>query len=485
MMAYRDSYYTEGIPLPAPGNWPVDAALEKAAANVKERVEEIAQSSRFLRTVHPQTNIPLFDRREIEALQILGTGGFSQVRLIANFHLYRDGDKRKRSLAEYARQGRAQYALKHLRPELVRNLEDFESAAIDLSMEVHFLTRLNHPNIVKVRGLAKGGTDSLGCSHDGYFIVMDRLEPLDARIHRWRDRLYRFPGYRPVSFGRKINYGLQIADAIAYLHENAIIYRDLKVSTQNLSITCFRFPHLNSFLTFYSFVLSSCLHAQPANVGFNMQDWVQLFDFGLSRELPQGNRREDGTYLMSGVGTRRFMAPEIVNSNCYNEKVDVYAWAMTTLEMLTLQKPFPHYSTDQHAEMVCNRAERPLLNPYDIPMVLINVLEDAWAQDVTTRLDMAGVCRRLRPLLGCSDHELFQMSVGLVSRYSHVSLKTNAPSVCKENSDVHVEVPEHFQQLLDCEILSECSDEMDSCMDLTLTTTASTTWQDSVSTVFS
>jgi serine/threonine protein kinase len=115
--------------------------------------------------------------------------------------------------------------MKHLRGDLVGNKEDFESAAIDLCIEVKFLTRLNHPNIVKVRGLANGGTNAFAVRHDGFFIIMDRMEPLDHRIHRWKDRLYRCPDREQVSLSRKIDYASQIADAISYLHDHRIIFR--------------------------------------------------------------------------------------------------------------------------------------------------------------------------------------------------------------------------------------------------------------------
>ena len=223
------------------------------------------------------------------------------------------------------------------------------------------------------------------------------------------------------------------------------------------------------------------------NVGFKIDDTVQLFDFGLARELPKASSKgEDETFLMSAVGTRRFMAPEVVNSNTYNAKADCYSWAMTVVEMLTLQKPYPHYSSDQHAEFVCKQGERPDLASYGIPPVLLQLLQDAWCQDIRRRHTMRDICHQLYSLSAYSDEELSQLGpTKSLSSSTHTIKSEPLWPANAEPSRVYFEFPEHFQQLIqDCEILSEYCDMDNSCMDLTLATTASTTWQDSVSTFF-
>lgn len=233
-------------------------------------------------------------------------------------------------------------------------------------------------------------------------------------------------------------------------------------------------------------MFSSYRDLKPSNVGFKENDEVQLFDFGLARELPKASSMgEAETFLMSGVGTRRFMAPEVVNSNTYNAKADCYSWAMTVVEMLTLHKPYPHYSSDQHAEFVCKRGERPVLAPHGVPPVVQQLLEQSWCQDVRQRLSMKDICYQLYSLAAYSDEELSQLATTSLSSSSIHTIQNGPAMTSAESSQVYFEFPEHFQHLLqDCEILSEYSDMESSCMDLTLTTTASTTWQDSVSTFF-
>jgi serine/threonine protein kinase len=248
------------------------------------------------------------------------------------------------------------------------------------------------------------------------------------------------------------------------------------------------FSSSHFLLTYIPFSCWTKRDLKPSNVGFKADDTVQLFDFGLCRELPPAKTgSEDETFLMSGVGTRRYMAPELVNTNCYNLKADCFSWAMLVVEMLTLNKPYPQYSSEEHAEYVCKRGERPVLTKYGVPLVLQQLLEQAWAHDVRLRLPMKEICYQLQSLSAYSDEELSQMPTAEeFSSSVHSTQSEPVVSPTAESSPVYFEFPPHFQHLVqDCEILSEYSSDMDgSCMDLTLTTTASTTWQDSVSTFF-
>ncbi|CAB9497727.1 protein kinase kinase kinase [Seminavis robusta] len=156
---------------------------------------------------------------------------------------------------------------------------------------------------------------------------------------------------------------------------------------------------------------------------------------------------------------------------------------MVVVELLTLDKPYPQYSSEQHAEYVCKQGERPVLTQFGIPPVLQALLEQSWAQDVRRRLSMKAVCSQMHSLTECTDDELSRLPLNDLSSSMH-TIQTRPGLECSSESPVVFEFPPQFQHLLqDCEILSEYSD-MDNSMDLTLTTTASTTWQDSVSTFF-
>jgi serine/threonine protein kinase len=178
------------------------------------------------------------------------------------------------------------YAMKHLRRKLVTKTKKFANGAIDLALEAAFLSSLDHPNILKIHGVASDGPDAYARGrHDSFFIIVDRLhETLQDRIVTWRKQhkhLKSAWGRMTDKKGKKqdklmadrLKVAFHIASALNYLHSRGLLYRDLK----------------------------------PTNIGFGLDDEVKLFDFGLCRELPVGaDHSMSAVYDMSGgVGTYR------------------------------------------------------------------------------------------------------------------------------------------------------------------------------------
>lgn len=55
-----------------------------------------------------------------------------------------------------------------------------------MALEAEFLASLNHPHIIKLRGVAYDGPSGFAKGPTGYFLIIDRLfETLDGRIKRW------------------------------------------------------------------------------------------------------------------------------------------------------------------------------------------------------------------------------------------------------------------------------------------------------------
>jgi serine/threonine protein kinase len=132
-----------------------------------------------------------------------------------------------------------------------------------------------------------------------------------------------------------------------------------------------------------------------------------LFDFGLCRELPSPTcSSENGgdnaaavssvneMFVMSGVGTRRYMACEIIKTGRYNLKADVYSWAMIFWEILCLRKPYAPYSTEEHRREVCHGGERPEIQPA-WPTWIQSILRMAWEETVEHRFSMDEVYENL------------------------------------------------------------------------------------------
>lgn len=63
---------------------------------------------------------------------------------------------------------------------------------------------------------------------------------------------------------------------------------------------------------------------KPDNIGFNAKGIVQLFDFGLAKELKDKDLARNGLYKLTGfTGSIRYMAPEVGLKKAYNQKVDI------------------------------------------------------------------------------------------------------------------------------------------------------------------
>jgi serine/threonine protein kinase len=285
-----------------------------------------------------------------------------------------------------------QYAVKHLRNRLVtRTPEKFKRAAIDLVLEGQLLLFLDHPNIVSLHGWCGDGPKAFASGDPrGFFLILDKLPvTLEGRIAEWRTELLKYQRQlkrqevvqerRQVvsNWARKAlrrnqvdgtmsttptkaALGMQdlllerlkvvhkIGLAVQYMHSKRLIHRDLKVS----------------------------------NVGFDVHGEVKLFDFGLSRLLPtssnyhvnsarsdtldccESNTVSTGAmseiYVMSRVGTKFYMAPEVRRKEPYSLPADVYSFGVILWEVLALSTPreFYHYERDRVSKLSKEKGEK-------------------------------------------------------------------------------------------------------------------------------
>ena len=242
------------------------------------------------------------------------------------------------------------YCVKFLKPNILTERRKFARGIADLAIEAHFLATLNHPHILKIRGVTAGVklfepsypdlTNQPGV-HGGFFLILDRLHStLDHKIERtWKVQaekyssfLYRTThdlrgGKRMELRRQRLEVALQLARAMEYLHQYDICYRDLK----------------------------------PDNIGFDGNDSLKVFDFGLAKELKPYKKHEDGTYhLTANTGSRRYMAPVsnvIVFKNLLNICMYIYMCVCNRSLLLRVGRVvyLKHVSTNtNHIPIQCN-----------------------------------------------------------------------------------------------------------------------------------
>lgn len=142
------------------------------------------------------------------------------------------------------------------------------------STEALYLQRLQHTNIVQFFGLA--GKD---------YLVMEycRLGSLDTHLASLRKTSSEC--LSPTQF---VNWAEQISSGMAYLHRHGVIHRDLKSS----------------------------------NVLIADKYRLKISDFGISRQM--NAQQSEDKEKMNFAGTIGWMAPEVMRSEPYTEKVDVW-----------------------------------------------------------------------------------------------------------------------------------------------------------------
>ena len=338
---------------------PSDVA-ERLVKRTEMRVSQVLSQSNFVSSHCRLYDLPRFEREDLEIGEMIAYGGFSNVHEILGFRttseLTDDANKKK------------EYILKNLNPKLAFNPKKLVVGAKDLVMEAHFLSSLSHKHIIQLRGWSAAGIAGFSETGraDGFFLVFDRLkETLSKRIQTWREKaketkkgslMKSRASMRMQLFAERIECAVQIASAVEYLHSKRIIYRDLK----------------------------------PANIGFDIDGCLKIFDFGLAVELPEGTDPDSTFNLAGNTGTSRYMAVEVIRKYPYNCKADVFSFSILLWELMALIKPYDGLVGQQVKECVSVFGERPAI-PRTWPTNLRRILRRGWGESIVDRPTMSEV----------------------------------------------------------------------------------------------
>ena len=141
---------------------------------------------------------------------------------------------------------------------------------------------------------------------------------------------------------------------------------------------------------------------KPKNIGFTEDGQLKLFDFGLAACVKK-KQLTSNTYEMTGhTGTLVYMAPEVYLNQPYNEKVDVYSFAMILWEIISGEQVFRNMSKEQHMQQVVLGGHRPALSPIlaRAPAEVARLLERCWHPDHRLRPSFSAILRDLVSISG-------------------------------------------------------------------------------------
>jgi len=94
------------------------------------------------------------------------------------------------------------------------------------------------------------------------------------------------------------------------------------------------------------------------------------------------------------TGSYRWMAPEVVRNEKYDEKVDVYSFGVILWEMMSTDVPFSNL-TDMQAAMNTSNGMRPVV-PNSIPEPVKQLIKDCWLQEPHLRPSFTEILARLK-----------------------------------------------------------------------------------------
>jgi Protein kinase domain/GAF domain len=151
--------------------------------------------------------------------------------------------------------------------------------------EARLLSALAHPRVVRI-------IDHFGVS-SGQYLVMDLVRGIDLGV------LLKQRGTPGLPVDQAIEYTRQTCEALQYVHDQQIVHRDVK--PQNLILS---------------------------------ENGVILVDFGIARLLDEVEQQ--GTV---GIGTPRFMAPEVFAGGNVSARTDVFSVAATLWTLIAGRPP--------------------------------------------------------------------------------------------------------------------------------------------------
>jgi len=308
----------------------------------------------------------IVDLEHLKSRQERVTGGLTslgplKIQKLGDFELIREIGRGGMGIVFEARQESLarRVAIKVLPRQPWQNAKQLEQ----FKHEAQVAARLHHTNIVQIYGVGEDEGyhyyamqliegEGLGrliqwLSH----ISTDTAGPASDQLGSLCKPLFGSPrdvtACAPSYWQGVARIGLQVAEALAYAHDQGVIHRDIK----------------------------------PANLLLDRQGIIWITDFGLAHAAREAGVTQPG----STAGTLRYLAPEQFQGHV-DARSDIYSLGITLYELLTLT---PAYETSDQTSLIRSITQSEPLQPRKvrpgIPRDLETVVLKAMARDPQRR----------------------------------------------------------------------------------------------------
>ncbi|XP_047342126.1 serine/threonine-protein kinase STY46-like isoform X2 [Impatiens glandulifera] len=228
-------------------------------------------------------------------------------------------------------------AVKILRSEQLNDsLED------EFAQEVAILRKVQHNNVVRFIG---------ACTQSPKFFIVTEYTSGGSLYE------YLHKNHIILKLPQLVKFAIDVCRGMEYLHQNNIIHRDLKT----------------------------------ANLLMDYNGVVKVADFGVARFQNQSG------VMTAETGTYRWMAPEVINHQPYDQKADVFSFAIVLWELVTSKLPYDTM-TPLQAALGVRQGLRPEI-PSNTHPKLVELMIRCWEADPVVRPPFSEIRTELESLL--------------------------------------------------------------------------------------
>ncbi|CAB4263174.1 unnamed protein product [Prunus armeniaca] len=222
----------------------------------------------------------------------------------------------------------------------------------EFEAEIAFLAKVKHRHLVSLLGYCINGNERL--------LVYEYMPQgtLTQHLYNWREN-----GVPPLTWRQRITIALDVARGVEYLHglaPQSFIHRDLK----------------------------------PSNILLGDDMRAKVADFGLVKHAPDANSVETRV-----AGTFGYLAPEYTATGRVTTRVDVYAFGVVLMQLLSGKKALDHTIPDERSLLV-TWFRRFLIKKENIPKAIDETLknhDEETMECIYKVAELAGHCTAHNP----------------------------------------------------------------------------------------